>query len=96
MTDDLQCGIHGNEKVACVCTHLASDGAGLGFHRTAPTEQGPFPDAWCDDCEIIRAAHGGWNEESDALTTFVLVCPDCYEGSRERNTHAGGLSASHL
>ncbi len=93
MADELQCRIHGNEKVTCVCTHLAGDGTGLGFHRTAPTEQGPFPDAWCDDCEIIRAAHDGWYDESEALTTVVLVCPDCYEETRSRNTHAEGRSA---
>ncbi len=90
MTDEMECSIHGNAKNTCVCTHLAGNAGGLGFHRAQPTEQGPFPDAWCDDCEIIRAAHNGWNEESDALTTFVLVCPDCYEESRRRNAHAVG------
>jgi hypothetical protein len=94
MTDDLQCEIHGNEKVTCLCTHLTGDASGLGFHRTKPTPQGPFPDAWCDDCEIIRAAHDGWNEESDALTTFVLVCAACYEESRKRNARTGGRAAT--
>jgi len=62
------------------------EAAGLGFNRDEPTPENPFPDAWCDDCEIIRATHGGWNEESEKLTKITLLCSGCYERSRIRNT----------
>jgi hypothetical protein len=60
---------------------------GLGFNSDEPDSENPFPDAWCDDCEIIRAAHNGWNEDSEKLTKIVLICSCCYERARIRNTH---------
>jgi hypothetical protein len=82
----VQCATHGESQEAFVCTHLLGEAAGLGFNRNEPTPENPFPDAWCDDCEIIRAAHGGWNEESEKLTKIRLLCAGCYERIRIRNT----------
>jgi hypothetical protein len=62
------------------------ESAGLGFNRNDPTEDDPFPDAWCDDCELIRTAYDGWNEESEKLTKITLLCSGCYERARIRNT----------
>jgi hypothetical protein len=39
-----------------------------------------------DNCEIIRAAHDGWDEESEKLTEISLLCSGCYERARIRNT----------
>lgn len=78
--------MHGESQQAFVCSHLAGNTSGLGFNRNEPTEDNPFPDAWCDDCELIRAAHDGWNQESEKLTKIVLLCSGCYERSRIRNT----------
>lgn len=39
-------------------------------------------------CEIVRAQHGGWDEVPDGLCEIVVVCSQCYERSRVRNTHA--------
>lgn len=58
----------------------------LGFNRNEPAPDDPYPDAWCDDCELIRAAHDGWNEESEKLCDIKLLCSACYERSRIRNT----------
>jgi len=66
--------------------HSSGEAAGLGFNRDEPTPENPFPDAWCDDCEIIRATHGGWNEESKKLARIRLLCSGCYEQIRIRNT----------
>jgi hypothetical protein len=82
----IQCDTHGESEKAYVCTHLLGETAGLGFNHRKPTKKNPFPDAWCDDCEIIRAAHDGWNEESEKLTKIVLLCSGCYERARIRNT----------
>ena len=86
MADTIQCGTHGEAQQAFVCSHLVGNPAGLGFHRDETTENNPFPDAWCDDCELIRTAHGDWNEEAEKLIKVVLLCSGCYERARIRNT----------
>lgn len=86
MSNKVQYATHGESEKAFVCTHLLGEAAGLGFNRDEPTPENPFPDAWCDDCEIIRTAHGSWNEESEKLTKITLLCSGCYERSRIRNT----------
>lgn len=86
MSNKIQCETHGECLETFVCEHLPGESAGLGFNREEPNELAPFPDAWCDDCELIRAAHGGWNEQSEKLTKIVLLCSGCYERARIRNT----------
>ena len=70
-----------------MCNHLVGEAAGLGFNRDEPSDENPFPDAWCDDCELIRAACNGWNEDSEKLAEILLLCSGCYERARIRNTH---------
>jgi len=86
MTDTIHCVTHGESSKAYVCDHLTGEAAGLGFNRNEPTRENPFPDAWCDNCELIRTTHGGWNEESEKLLTISLVCAECYGQLRIRNT----------
>jgi hypothetical protein len=85
MADLIQCPTHGECRQTFVCIHLTGESAGLGFNRNDPDDDNPFPDAWCDDCEIIRAAHDGWNDECSKLTKIVVLCSGCYERSRIRN-----------
>lgn len=89
MAETVHCDTHGETQQTFVCDHLAGHSTGLGFNTDALTEENPFPDAWCDDCEIIREAHGGWNDESEKLTEIVLLCSGCYQRSRIRNTRTG-------
>jgi len=86
MPDKIECATHGECRETFVCTHLLGESAGLGFNREEPTEDNPFPDAWCDDCQLIFEAHGGWNEESEKLVKISLLCSGCYERARIRNT----------
>ena len=86
MANKIQCETHGECEETFVCSHLLSGGAGLGFNRDEPSNENRFPDAWCDDCELIRASCGGWNEESENLTEIRLLCSGCYERARIRNT----------
>jgi hypothetical protein len=86
MADKIQCATHGECWQAFVCTHLLGESAGLGFNRNEPDEEEPFPDAWCDNCEIIRAANDGWDEESENMAEIVMLCSGCYERARIRNT----------
>ncbi len=82
----IQCAAHGDREQAFVCAHLVGETDGLGFNRDETTNDNPFPDAWCDDCELIRATHNGWTEESEKLLKISLVCSGCYERARIRNT----------
>lgn len=87
MASTVQCSKHGEATESFVCVHLSGDSVGLGFDQGEPTtSENPFADAWCNDCEIIRAAHNGWNEETEKLTKIVLLCSGCYKRSRIRNT----------
>jgi hypothetical protein len=86
MTQTVECAKHGRSPQAFVCSHLVGEVTALGFNRGEPDEENPFPDAWCDDCEIIREAHGGWNDESQKLAKISLLCAKCYELARIRNT----------
>jgi len=86
MTKKIHCETHGDRAETYVCSHLAGGAAGLGFNRDEPSSENPYPDAWCDDCELIRAAHGGWDDESEKLLKVSLLCAGCYECARIRNT----------
>lgn len=86
MAEKIECATHGECEQAFVCAHLLGETAGLGFNRNEPSPDNPFPDAWCDNCEIIRAAHDGWNEKSEKLAQIARLCSGCYERARIRNT----------
>ena len=86
MPDKVLCQTHGERPQTFVCSHLARDNSGVGFNRDDPTEENPFPDAWCDDCELIRASHGEWTEQAQELSKISLLCSACYERARIRNT----------
>jgi len=86
MAGKIQCATHGESEETFVCAHPLRDSTGLGFNCAEPTSDKPFPDAWCDDCELIRAAHNGWDEESEKLVKISLLCSACYERARIRNT----------
>ena len=86
MANKIQCATHGQCDEAFVCSHLVGKSVGLGFHRDKPSDDNPFPDAWCDDCELIRAAYNEWNDESQMLAQISMVCSRCYEQARIRNT----------
>lgn len=86
MSNNVQCSIHGESRESYVCSHLLGNSVGIGFNSDDPTPDNPYPDAWCDDCELIRATHGGWNEDSEKLVKISLLCSGCYVRSRVRNT----------
>ena len=86
MAKTVHCHDHGECEEAFVCSHLTEGTAGLGFNSDEPSSDKPFPDAWCDDCNLIFQTHGGWNEESEKLVSIRLLCSDCYELARIRNT----------
>lgn len=86
MANFVQCSTHGETEETFVCSHLAEASVGLGFNCNEPSDEKPFPDAWCDDCDLIFQAYGGWNDESEKLVQIRLLCSGCYEKCRIRNT----------
>jgi len=86
VANNIECPIHGEAEETLVCSHLTEHMAGLGFNREEPSEENPFPDAWCDDCDLIYQAHDGWNDESAKLLEVRVLCSGCYEKTRIRNT----------
>jgi hypothetical protein len=84
--ETMQCDEHGETSKAYVCAHLEGEDTGLGFNRNEPSEENPFPDAWCDACEVIRAEYNGWDDVPDGMCKIVLFCSECYERARIRNT----------
>lgn len=86
MPDTIYCDTHGETEKAYVCNHLKGDSSGLGFHCEDPSEENPYPDAWCDACESIRATHGGWDPVPKGLCKIVVLCSGCYGRCRILNT----------
>jgi hypothetical protein len=87
MAGTIQCDTHGENHEAFVCSHLVGYSFGRGFHRAEPTNADPFPDAFCDDCQLIYESHGcEWNDEVKALINISLICSRCYNHTRARNT----------
>lgn len=86
MADTVHCETHGETEQTFVCSHLAQESHGLGFNCEKTAEEETLPDAWCDNCELIRAVHGGWTDEVEELANLKLVCSGCYERTRIRNT----------
>jgi hypothetical protein len=78
----VHCGSHGPRRPAFVCRHLAQ-GTGLGFF--VPDGAGGDLQAWCGECERVRARCGGWDDESEGFAQIMLICDLCFEAARERN-----------
>jgi hypothetical protein len=93
--ETVQCEAHGETPQTFVCVHLKGENCGLGFNREDPSEDNPFPDAWCDVCEIVRAEHGGWEDVPDEQCNLALLCSECYERARIRHTRPS-ITFDHL
>jgi len=87
MPDVVHCDLHGETPQTFVCVHLKDETYGLGFNREDPSDENPYPDAWCDACDVIRSENDGWDNTPEELCKIVLLCTECYERSRIRNTH---------
>lgn len=80
----IDCEYHERRRIAFVCQHL-KNGSKKGFEEAFETyedmefeyEDDNFQ-AWCDECEIVRLAHEGWNDESMKFAKIRLVCEECY------------------
>ena len=80
----VHCQQHGDNREAFVCEHLLH-GSRLGFFSDLDDPSNPYPDAWCSSCERIKVEHGGWTDESHAVTKIRLICGQCYEEIKAKN-----------
>lgn len=82
----VECDTHGTADATFLCQHLVG-GEGLGFNLGYDPENldALCPDAWCDECEKVLDAEGGWNNESEEFAGIKLLCSHCYEDIREKN-----------
>ncbi|HYX53323.1 MAG TPA: hypothetical protein VE783_07710 [Candidatus Limnocylindrales bacterium] len=90
----IRCDQHGVSHEAFVCKHLVY-GKYLGFFCDLDDHGNPFPDAWCNGCELIRLEYQGWSDATEDLMEIAMVCGGCYEEIKERNL-LGSESSSAL
>lgn len=84
----VECETHGHQVPAYVCSHLleglrAREIRSIGFHEGEPAEETSESCAWCQACEDIRAAEGGWNDRSEGHARIRLICSGCLDVIRQ-------------
>ena len=81
----MQCPRHGEGHVTYVCQHLVN-GNKLGFYHGQDGDD-PRPDAWCAECDKeLMAQKGEWNDISEKALGVTVMCQNCYDEIRVRNT----------
>jgi hypothetical protein len=80
----IDCAQHGRQRSCALCSHLIH-AAGLGFNTDDPTNENPFPDAFCDFCQAVLEEENGWTERAKELVPCSIVCGQCYLDIRLRN-----------
>ncbi len=76
----MECPIHGKQRPAFVCQHLATAGGsrcGLGFFQpdVIDLSQWDAYNAWCAECDRILRKNGGeWNDAAEAFAKPKLLC----------------------
>ncbi len=84
MSDDfnsIHCPTHGASRETYICEHLAEN-ARQRWHCAYPTEDNPWPDAWCDVCNAVYLQHGKWNDSNNSKIKIKMLCSSCYEDRR--------------
>ncbi|WP_245589263.1 DUF6882 domain-containing protein [Chitinimonas koreensis] len=76
--DTVNCSTHGSSQMAFVCRHLAENPV-QRWHCRCPEEANPWPDAWCDECNVAFEREGEWNENNEGVADIKLLCSGCYD-----------------
>ena len=84
--DGVECDRHGPGRMAFVCQHLVC-GSRLGFYHS---DNGPYPDAWCGDCDAVMMRTGHWTARAQKFAGIQIVCHRCYVNIRRRNRDQRG------
>lgn len=88
----VNCEEHERRRRAFICQHLKKNSKN-GFEEAFETyedmeflyEDDDFQ-AWCNECEKVRVATDGWNDESMEFAKIQLVCEKCYFAIKATNT----------
>lgn len=83
-SNHVECGTHGRAYAAYICGHLAWNPM-QRWYGYPPTEDDPWPDAWCAKCEEALQTAGDWNEENETAVDIKLLCSHCYESARAKS-----------
>ena len=80
-SDILHCSTHGEAQVTYICEHLAENAA-QRWYCDYPSQDNPWPDAWCSRCNAAFLKQGEWNEKNEGVANIKLLCSSCYEGRK--------------
>jgi len=92
----MECPIHGKQRPAFVCQHLATARGTqkrLGFFQPTQIDVAQWDayTGWCAECDRVLHEHSGeWNERSEAFSRPQIICLGCFRQLYQRNA----LSAS--
>ena len=76
--DSITCPQHGEGQATYVCRHLAKKPDQPWFSE-APSDDDPWPDAWCAKCDAEFQKAGEWNGDNEDCLGVVTICDQCYE-----------------
>jgi hypothetical protein len=82
MSGKVECNKHGTAKETWVCQHLLYNPKQEWF-STAISDDNPWPDAWCNECDIEFMKYGEWNDINTENVDIKLLCHYCYESNRK-------------
>jgi hypothetical protein len=77
-SDAIQCATHGQATATYICGHLFSNSK-QHWISDFPSEDEPWPDAWCERCDVEYLKKDEWNETNQSCLQLRLICAHCYE-----------------
>lgn len=90
--DQINCSEHGKASTTYVCEHLVADPV-QKWHSDYPSEDSPWPDAWCAACNAEYLKEGEWNEHNEDNVPIKIICNYCYENARSDSVdHIQGVA----
>lgn len=78
--DHIICSEHGEAYTTIVCSHLAENPC-QQWYCDFPTEENPWPDAWCTECDREYLKEGEWNSKNEGCLSLKVICNHCYESA---------------
>lgn len=81
--NDTICLLHKKEATAIICVHLwGMQGDLIGFN--VPEDIKNDLQGWCDKCEEILNASGGWTNSALEYADFRPCCVGCFISKKRR------------
>jgi len=87
---EVNCSSHIKGFETFVCKHLALNPTQKWFSEN-PSESNPWPDAWCEVCNLAFEEEGEWNGQNEWRMKIKLLCHRCYESARAKETQSSNV-----